>query len=150
MLNEVCAYLKNWFDVDDDRHPLPSWQGEFEISDGAIDLTGKVAEGQYYRIQNSIFNDGVHLYPAAELTDEAFTGKIQAMAVPKDLLKIVGEMEKWVEKYGGADSAALSPYNSESFAGYSYSKSSGGGSNVSSQPLWAGAFAGRLARWRKL
>ena len=152
MLNEICAYLKNWFDVNDDHKPLPSWRGEFVITDGSIDLSGKLLNGQYFRIQNSIFNDGVHKYPATDLHDETFTGKIQAMAVPSDLIAILGEITAWMDKYGGADSTANSPFNSESFGGYSYSKSPGGASTTESSntPAWWGTFGGRLARWRKL
>ena len=119
MLNEICAYLNNYFDMNDDHKPLPSWRGEFVIKDGSIDLTGKILAGQYFRIQNSIFNDGIHKNPASDLHDETFTGKIQAMAVPKDLIAVAGEIEKWMQMYGGADSTANSPYNSESFGGYS-------------------------------
>lgn len=152
MLNEICAFLKNYFTVNDDHVELPSWSGTFTVSDGQLDLDGKILNGQYFRIQNSIFNDGVHQYPATDLTDETFTGKIQAMAIPKDLIAIAGEISAWMEKYGGADSTANSPFNSESFGGYSYSKSAGGATSVSSgnTPAWAGTFGGRLARWRKI
>lgn len=152
MLNEICAYLNNYFDVNDDHEPLPSWRGEFVVADGSIDLTGKILDGQYFRIENSIFNDGIYQYPASDLADETFTGKIQAMAIPKDLIAIAGEISAWMEKYGGADSTANSPFNSESFGGYSYSKSAGGTTTVSSEntPAWAGTFGGRLARWRKI
>lgn len=151
MLNEICAYLNNYFDVNDDHEPLPSWRGEFVITDGSIDLSGKILNGHFFRIQNSVFNNGVHEYPATDLTDEVFTGKISAMAVPKELTAIAGEIEEWMNKYGGADSTANSPYNSESFGGYSYSKSSGSASSdTANVPAWWGIFGGRLARWRKI
>jgi hypothetical protein len=155
MLNEICAYLNNWFDMNDDHEPLPSWRGQFVISDGNIDLEGKILNGQYFRIQNSIFNDGVHKYPAEEgdLQDETFKGKIQAIAVPKDLIAIAGEIAEWMNKNGGVESTAMSPYNSESFAGYSYSKSNGVGASSKeslSTPMWAAVYGGRLARWRKI
>lgn len=149
MLNEVCAYLKNYFDMNDNHEQLPSWEGEFVISDGIIDLSDKILDGQYFRIQGSIFNDGVYEYPALDLTDETFKGKIQAMAVPKDVIKIVSDISEWVERYGGANSSALSPFASESFGGYSYSK---GGSNNDGKntPAWAVLYGGRLSRWRKI
>ena len=152
LISEICDYLNNYFDMNDDHEALPSWRGEFSISDGEIDLTGKILNGQYFRIQNSIFNDGVHQYPATDLTDETFTGKIQAMAIPKDLIAIAGEIEEWMTKNAAVDSTAMSPFNSESFAGYAYSKSSGGASSGTSgnAPIWAAAYGGRLARWRKL
>lgn len=152
MLNEICAFLKNYFTVNDDHVELPSWSGTFTVSDGQLDLDGKILNGQYFRIQNSIFNDGVHQYPATDLTDETFTGKIQAMAVPKELIAIAAEIEEWMTKNAAVDSTAMSPFNSESFAGYSYSKSSGGASSGTSgnAPIWAAAYGGRLARWRKI
>lgn len=151
MLNEICAYLNNWFDMNDDHEPLPSWRGQFVISDGNIDLEGKILNGQYFRIQNSIFNDGIYKYPATDLTDETFTGKVQAMAIPKDLIKIAGEITEWMDANGKATSQAMSPFNSESFAGYSYSKSTGAADKGSNgMPIWAGVYGGRLARWRKL
>lgn len=152
MLNEVCAYLHNYFDVNDDHEVIGSLKGEFEIKDGGIDLSGLVRDGQYFRIQNSLFNDGVHKYPAEGLTDEVFRGKVTAMAVPNELIGIVSEIEKWMEKYGSYSSHAKSPYNSESFAGYSYSKSSGGSGSDGggTAPEWAASFGGRLARWRKI
>ena len=154
MLNEICAYLNNWFDINDDHVYLPSWRGQFVIEDGGIDLSGKILDGQYFRIQNSIFNDGVHKYPAekGDLQDEMFTGKIQAMVIPKDLIALAGEIEEWMEKNGSASSAAMSPFNSESFAGYSYSKSNGrmADNESNGMPIWASVYGGRLARWRKL
>lgn len=153
MLSEICAYLKNWFTVNADHEALPSWRGTFTISEGDIDLNGKIQDGQYFRILNSVFNDGVYQYPASNLTDETFKGVIQSMAVPKDLIAIAGEIQTWMKKNGGADSVALSPYNSESFGGYSYSKSNGVGvanKETMNTPMWASVYGGRLARWRKI
>lgn len=154
-ITEVCAYLKNWFDIDDDHRPLPSKRGDFTITGGSIDLSGLLIDGQYFRIQNSILNDGVYKYPAeeGELSDETFTGKVQSMKVPKDFLAVVAEISEWIEKYGAASNSANSPFNSESFAGYSYSKSSGGTKATDGSdgiPAWWSVFGGRLARWRKL
>lgn len=147
MLNEICLYLKNWFTVNDDHVELPSWEGVFTIEDGTINLP--LLNGQYFRIQDSILNNGVYKYPATTLKDETFTGKISAMAVPAEVESIADEIAAWCEKYGGADSTANSPFNSESFGGYSYSKAAGG-SSESTAPGWWAVFGGRLARWRKL
>lgn len=151
MLSEVCAYLHNYFDMDDDHKALPCLKGAFTISGGTLDLSSLLQDGQYFRIQNSIFNDGVYQYPAKDLADETFTGKITAMKIPAGLIAICGEIEKWMEKYGAYDSTSKSPYNSESFGGYSYSKSSGGTSDGGgTAPEWAASFGGRLAKWRKI
>lgn len=150
MLNEICAYLNNYFDMTPSHDLLPFWFGVFTVENGGIDLDGKILNGQYFRIQNSIFNDGIYKYPATGLIPETFNGKIQALAIPNDLIKIADDIAAWMEKNGSADSAALSPFNSESFAGYSYSKSTGADGSAKNAPIWAATFGGRLARWRKL
>ena len=141
MLTEICQELRNWFDIS--RH-----SGTFTIENGNIDADF-LHSGQYFRIMGSIFNDGVHQYPATDLHDETFTGAVWALAIPKPVIELAEDISAWREKYEAADSAALSPYNSESFGGYSYAKSGSslsGGSDVS----WRGAFRSRLNIWRKL
>ena len=149
MLGEICAYLKNWFEAG-------MYHAEFCISGGAIHFHDgsplPLKEGQYFRIIGSVFNDGVWQY-SSELTlkDETFDGTVWAMRVPPDLIAIMAEIEEWMKKYGSVDSEALSPYNSESFGGYSYSKSVGGaGSSNGGTPTWDTVFGGRLERWRRL
>ena len=111
----------------------------------------EIADGQYFRIIGSILSDGVYKYGTDELADEEFDGAIWLMRVPTDVIAITGEISEWMEKYGGVDSTANSPYNSESFGGYSYSKSSGGNAeSASSGPAWASAFGSRLARYKKI
>ena len=51
---------------------------------------------------------------------------------------------------GGADSAAMSPYMSESFGGYSYSKGASNTASGGSVVTWQDAFKTRLAPWRKI
>lgn len=150
MLDDICAYLNNYFDRD-----LPKYFGTITISNGA--LTGfddKLLNGQYFRIVGSIFNDGVYQFPTNKLVDETFeNGAVWAMAVPKAVTDLAKDISEWVTKYGGADSAAMSPFDSESFGGYSYSKSAGGSSTsdgTSNPNSWESAFASRLARWRKI
>lgn len=150
MLDDVCAHLHNWFDRD-----MPKYYGSITISGGAlIGFDDKLQNGQYFRIVGSVFNDGVYNYPATDLTDETFeNGAVWAMAIPKGLLEIVGDIVAWQAKYGSVDSAAMSPFNSESFGGYSYSKSTGGssdGSITSNSNAWQSVFAARLARYRKI
>ena len=142
ILTEICEYLNNYF-----------WEkkisGNFTISDGAIDAVG-LKDGQYFRIIGSTFNDGVHIYPATDLTDEAFEGSVWAMAVPATVIAIASDIKEWQTKYGGADSDSMSPFTSESFAGYSYSKSGSGNANSGSNITWQDAFGGRLNKYRKL
>lgn len=146
-LTELCQELRNWFDRE-------RYTGTFEITDGSI-TAPFLLPGQYYRIIGSVFNDGVHEYldPGDVLNDEVFTGAVWALAIPKPVIKLATEITEWRAKYEGADSPALSPYTSESFGGYSYSKGSSGRSSTSSGggvTSWKDTFAGRMNAWRKL
>lgn len=135
MLEEICRELNNWFDQ-------KRYIGTFTIKDGRIEAD--LQDGQFFRIVGSVFNDGVYQYPADGLTDETFDGAVWAMAVPKNFLALAGEIEAWCN-----DNAEIlkSPYTSESYGGYSYSRATGSNGQPSS---WRDAFADRLAQWRKL
>jgi len=150
MLRERCQYLRNWFE----REKL---QGDFVISSGALTYADGTAlplvSGQYYRIIGSLLNDGVHKLGDAQdtLTDEPeFSGAVWSMAVPPVVVELAGEMADWETKYGGADSATMSPFTSESFGGYSYSKASAGAGGSGSQASVYDVYAARLAPWRKI
>lgn len=150
MLTEICEYLHNFFCEDPDKII-----GTITVRDGVISVPYGVLpqEGQYIRIIGSVFNDGVWKYGDAEFHEETFDGAVWYMRIPKVVLDLATEIEDWQDKYGGIDSAAMSPYNSESFAGYSYSKSAGAtsaGGNSNSPNSWKSMFASRLAPWRKL
>lgn len=150
MLTEICQYLKNWFDKGQ-----PKYLGDVAIKNGDISVNGQhvsLKEGQYFRIIGSVLNDGVHQYPATGLTNEDFNGGVWSMAIPLHFLALVDDITAWCEKYASVDGANLSPFASESFKGYSYTKSSGasGGNTASSTSTWQGAFASRLAPWRKI
>lgn len=138
-VNDLCLECKNYFEYD-------KVFGIFTVTDGAIDLSSLgIQEGQYFRIVGSVFNDGVYQYPASELKDETFDGAIWLMAVPAAAVDLVAEVNDWLTKYG---EQANSPYQSESFGGYSYSKASGtSGTDAGS---WQGQFKSRLNRWRKI
>lgn len=139
MLTELCQELNNWFDYGD-RH-----YGTYTIENGAIEPLDFLQDGQYFRIIGSVFNDGVYQYPDDELTDETFTGSIWAMSVPPAVLALAQE----IATYNASDAAKPSPYQSESFGGYSYTKAtgaSGGGSGSD----WQSVFASKLGKWRRL
>ncbi len=140
MLEQVLIHIHNWFQVDISP-------GTYTIQDSGITLPF-LQDGQYFRICGSVFNDGLHQYgPAMELLqDETFTGAVWALAVPKAVVELSEEIAAWQEKYG----AVLdSPYTSESFGGYSYSKASGAGDSTGSGG-WQAAFRARLNPYRKL
>ena len=144
MLTELCQEIRNWFDQS--RH-----DGTFTITGGTL-TADFLQTGQYFRIVGSVFNDGVHQYPVACLHDEVFTGSVWALAIPAPVLKLSEDIDAWREKYEAADSAAMSPFNSESFGGYSYSKAgaSASAAGAVSSGGWKAAFASRLNMWRKL
>lgn len=152
MLTELCQELRNWFPVRDKYGNDISYSGTFVINNGSLTVPG-LLNGQYYRITGSILNEGVHQYgyeAAGELKDETFDGLIWPMAIPAAVVTLASEIATWRTKYENALSSAMSPFQSESFSGYSYSKGSGSGSGASSSVSWRSAFASRLNAWRKL
>lgn len=133
MLEEILRHLNNWF-------VRETSAGVWHVEDGSIALPF-LASGQYFRIEGSVFNDGLHQYPASDLKDETFKGTISALAIPKAVEDISAEIEEWVAKNPD------SQYASESFGGYSYSKATG----ASGAPVsWQGVFRSRLNKWRKI
>lgn len=142
MLTELCQELHNWFDRE-------RYTGTFTIEGGNI-TADFLREGQYFRIIGSIFSDGVHQYPADDLPDETFEGAVWALAIPAPVIKLATEIAAWQAKYEGINSPAMSPYNSESFGGYSYAKSGAGAASASGATGWRGVFRSQLNRWRKL
>lgn len=146
MLTELCGEIRNYF-LRDYRKDIHA--GRFVISNGSIEPLSFLQDGQYYRIKNSVMNDGVYQYPNSTLTDEVFVGEIWAMAVPPAVIALSHEIEEWIS----ANKDALStPYQSESFGGYSYNLKSGatnengGGGSIS----WQMQFANKLNRYRRI
>ncbi len=148
MLTQICQYLRNWFDRKTDGSSYPKYGGDFTITEGEIDL--ELANGTYIRIMGSLFNDGVYCVGDGNLTDETFEGNVWVMSIPKPVREAAKWAEAWLELNGGADSAANSPFTSESFGGYSYAKgasaSGGNGASVFEQAYMINA----LAPWRKI
>jgi hypothetical protein len=147
MLSELCQELKNWFD-----RGQPKIHGAFEISEGKIvdtDFTDVIKYNQYFRIIGSVFNDGVYEYTEGlVLIDEMFVGSIWLMAIPPDIILLNKDIDQWIANYG---EVVNSPYSSESFGGYSYSKSSGRSENSGlSGPTWQSTFASRLNMYRRI
>lgn len=148
MLTEICQYLHNWFDRDQAK-----FYGKFEISNGNIfsfnDGELQLKEGQCFRVIGSLLNDGVHQYPSEGLKDETFEGAVWFCAVPPKIVALSKDIQKWQTKFGDAESQAMSPYQSESFGGYSYSKG-GSTDDTGANGGWQSVFAYRLKPWRKL
>lgn len=138
IITEICAELRNWFVVPNGVHIQT-----YTISGGSIAPLDFLHEGQYFRIIGSVFNDGVHQYPASDLTDEVFHGAVWAMAVPPAVIDLAAE----IEEYNKSDAGKASPYISENFGGYGYTKATGSNGKVLT---WKSVFADALNRYRKL
>lgn len=86
--------------------------------------------------------------PTTELVDEIFDGAVWLLAIPREIVALSESIDAWKAKYATADSVAMSPFTSESFGGYSYSKAQG--ANGASGVSWQSAFASQLNKWRKI
>lgn len=137
MLEQLLIELNNWFEIE-------IHAGDYTIEGGALALPF-LREGQYFRICGSIFNDGLHQYPEEGMTDEHFNGTVGALAIPRAVIKLAEEIGAWQEKNGAA---AMGPYSSESFGGYSYSKATD--AKTGGAVTWQSAFRAQLGRWRKI
>ena len=138
MLEQVLMNIRNWFPVKGGIY-----SGTFTIKDGGITLPF-LADGQYFRLCGSVFNDGLHRYPATDLVDEEFSGTIWELAIPPAVVDLADEIGVWQEKNG---EAAAGIYQSESFGGYQYSKQTA--SDGGQLTVWS-VFRKRLNQWRKL
>jgi hypothetical protein len=136
-MNDLCDKLNNYFERE-------IHAGAFTVENGSISLPF-LLNGQYFRIVGSVLNDGVYKYPCSGLTDESFRGEVWAMGVPPALIALLAEINEWQTKYG---ETVQSPYSSESFAGYSYSKATD--SQTGGAVTWQSAFRSQLSRWRKI
>ena len=153
MYSQVCRELNNYFEYD-------KAFGKYEIINGTLILPqhlntekGKslhVLDDQYIRIVGSVFNDGVYQFPASGLHDEVFDGAIWLLAFPIDFVALVSDIEEWQKVNGAVDSEAMSPFTSESFGGYSYSKNVGSDGSGKGQNTWQGAFKARLNSFRRI
>ena len=151
MLTEVCNFIHNYFEI-------ARQTGDFKIENGAINLDDLLYYGQRFRIVGSHLNDGIYTYreheiynddntEAVELTDEVFTGAVYAMSVPRDVWQLVFDIQAWINKN---KNVLDSPYTSESFGGYSYTKASGSGANAGGVLGWQDVFRSRLNAYRKI
>lgn len=139
MIDEICAEIRNYFT----RSAGDIHSGTFTISNGQIEPLPFISEGQFYRITGSKFNSGVHMYPTYDLQDETFTGQIWAMFVPTTFVKLCEQIGEWCTN----NAAQLdSPYTSENYAVYSYTKRTGAGGGAYT---WQDHFAKRLNPYRK-
>jgi hypothetical protein len=139
MLDAVIDYLRNDFRV-------RMTAGTFAIEGGRLDVPElAIPEGAYIRIFGSVFNDGIHLYGDDDLTDETFDGTVWLLAIPTELLQLVSKIEADVA--AGASTNTATPFKSESFDGYSYTRMTRADGSLMD---WRDLYRDRLARWRKI
>lgn len=145
MLEQVLSHIHNWFGRDSIAVTACS------IVDGALPsgVTAGMLEGQWYRVEGSYLNDGLHLHPATDLSDETFDGTITLLAIPRPLLRVVEDIEAWQEANGATVDG---PYASESFGEYSYTMRSDSSASSGSGGLtgWRLSFRDRLNPWRRM
>lgn len=137
MLETVLNHLHNWFEIRGAAR-----YGTYSIVSGAVALD-YMRDGQYYKIEGSVFNDGLHKYgDSTKLVDETFTGFIIPLAVPKAVVTLADEIKVYCEKNPATDKV------SESFGGYSYTRGTDGNGRVTGG--WQTAFRDRLNLWKKV
>lgn len=153
-ITEICAECRNYFapaSKKADRSFIHT--GEFTISGHSVTPLDFIQQGQYFRIVGSAMNDGVYCNTTADLavlTDETFTGTILEMSVPRAFLTLCAEIGAWRTKNEATDSANMSPFTAESFAGYSYQKGGGISQGTGNAMSWQEQFSKRLNAWRRL
>lgn len=144
-LTAVCANIKNYFVRD-------KVTGTFTISPNTAPLDS-LLDGQYFAVFGSVLNNGVWQNIAADLANlraETFTGEIWSMGVPRDFEQLCEDIAAWRAKNEATDSVNMSPYTSESFGGYSYSKGGSSGSDGGAAVTWQSQFAKRLNTYRRI
>lgn len=138
MLYEVIKYCR-LVDKFVRKHKV----GRFEIVDGSISLPF-LQEGQYFLVVGSVFNDGLYVYGQDYLhKDETFYGEVVSMAIPFELIELAEEIKNWQNEYGVKNNT---PFTSESFNGYSYSKATNSNGTAIT---WKDAFSARLNVWKR-
>lgn len=139
MLEDLLYHLKNWFVVPNGIHI-----GEYKIEGGVLTLPF-LTNGQYFRVVGSALNDGLHKYGEGGLEDESFYGAVWALSIPRPVIKLAEDIAAWETKNGAV---AAGPYESESYAGYSYKKATD--SKTGGAVTWKSAFRDRCTPWRKI
>lgn len=138
-LSDVCGELRNYFEQ-------KRYIGHFAIQNGELLLPPNinVQSGQYIRIIGSAFNDGIYTYPVNSLRDEIFDGAVWLLGGDiYQAAELTAEINEWLSKN---QKVLDSPFKSESFGSYSYTKAGTEGTAIT----WQSQFKSQLSRWRKL
>lgn len=163
MLIEMMRECKNFFEIRNDGfyqdyktrpvYPVTEFEDDYTIASGVLStLDATIKTGQYIAIYGSTLNDGIWKVGAggaitSDITgvtaqNETFHATIYPLKVPADFVALATEITAWRAK-----AVEASPYVSESFLGYSYSKAQRqGGGNVT----WQSQFADRLIPYKRI
>lgn len=156
-LTDLCAKTRNWFD------DKPKHFGKFNLTDTTtMDF---LHEGQFYRIIGDVTNDSLKLSYNSVVYCDTIDGELRLceLSTPESVEKLNGELDGaiwelsipkdfvmlWIEIYNYEQKNAdilNSPFQSESFGGYSYSKANGSNGALT---VWDN-FASDIARWQKI
>lgn len=140
MLFEVLSYLGIFRYGRDSNLVQEVYAGEHKIDGGVLSLPG-LLPGQHYAIIGSVLNDGAYVYGEdTPLADEVFNGRVYALRGSKAFYDLVDEMAEWQANHA---KDIDTPYTSESFGGYSYTKDANSSSVFKK-------FESRLSPWRKV
>lgn len=134
MLNQILKEIHNYFETN------KFVKDRFTIENGTI-ANLPFIEGQYVKIEGSILNDGVYLFPLSSIKNEQFNGTIIGLAIPNELIELETNIKAYVVKNPST------AYTSESFGGYSYSKATDTNGVVAS---WQDVFRKELNTYRKI
>lgn len=145
-VEDFCRETRNYFQT-------AIYTGSYTIVNGSLNLDF-LQPKQYFRIAGSVFNDGVYEYPSNTLIDETFNGTVWAMMVPNAVIALLDDINKYQAKLEKNADVIDSPFQSESFGGYSYSKTGSGnrsdsGTSGADDFTWQAKFKNRLNRYRK-
>lgn len=118
-MEKLMARCNNYFE-------RTAESGEYTISENSIHtVRGKYAVGQYIRIMDSLFNDGVYkvktfsedggnIVIEGTLQDEVFSGYIVGLAVPPAFVELNETIKKYdekVKKHAGVTSESIPNYS---------------------------------------
>lgn len=163
MLIEMMRECKNFFEIRNDGfyqdyktrpvYPVTEFEDDYTIASGVLStLDATIKAGQYIAIYGSTLNDGIWKVGAggaitSDITgvtaqNENFHATIYPLKVPADFVMLATEITAWRTKMVEA-----SPYVSESFGKYSYTKEQRqGGGNVT----WQAQFSDRLTPYKRM
>lgn len=135
-LEKMCQYCRNYF-------VRGTYTGVITIIDGKIQGVN-IPDNTYYTITGSIYNDGLAEAGDYLIDEEPFYGTVSFCAIPKTFINLAVEIDNWETKQKQSpNNVLLSPFTSESFDEYSYSKELG-------KCGWKSVFAEELRTFMKI